>query len=318
MNALLKKLAVFVILVAISLATSISLALAQGSVLTDPPENFELVQGWYQGRQTFYYDFGATTRATLDGGQVIRAPMYVLIAGFDGDGNPQTVEGQHPIVDVIPGDPGYSDLWQVNYVTVPGDYQSNTITAVDQILNGDYELTVPGLLKNCPIVPEGSTLDEGGAPLVGRWYKGQEVFCFDFGSNVNGTASLDVFITGFDDDGNPQFVQGQRNIVYSIPGDPGYSAFWFVNMVVVPEDYQPNTITSASQVLGSDYEIVHPGLLVNCPIIRTLDATPVAELPVTGELGGDRIELVWWILAAGVALTGTGLILSWMRSTFNV
>jgi hypothetical protein len=281
--------------------------------LTDAPQNFELVQGWYKGRQTFYYDFGENTRATFGGGKVIQARMYVLITGFDGEGNAMTIEGQHPIVDVIPGDAGYSDLWQVNYVTVPEDYQANTITSVDEILNRDYELTVPGLLVNCPIVPTGSTLDEGGASLVQRWYRGQEVVCFDFGSNVDATAPIFAFITGFDGDGNPRFVEGQRNVVYSIPGDPGYSAFWFVNLVVVPEDYRANTITSADQLLGADYEIVQPGSLVNCPIIRTTDTVHLTELPVTGGPAGDTIGRAWWALAVGAALFGTGLVLVWKK-----
>lgn len=236
----------------------------------EEPINFELVQGWYEGDQTFYYDFGAHTQASEDGSEVVTAPIYVLVTGFDEDGNPQVVEGQHNIVDVVPGDEGYSDLWEVTFVTVPEDYQANTITSAQEILDGDYEMTVPGVYVNCPIVPAGSELENAeDAPLVTGWYRGEEIFYFDFGPNEPITAPIYAFVTGFDTDGNPQFVDGQHNVIGVVPGDEGYSAFWYVNLVVVPEEYQANTITSVQEVLDSDYETVQPGLLVNCPVVPT-------------------------------------------------
>jgi hypothetical protein len=296
-------------LMSILFAGLTSLALAQGNVLTDPPKNYELVQGWYQGRQTFYYDFGTNSPASPDGLNVTPAPIYVLVTGFDADGNPQAVAGQNNIVDVIPGDDGYSDLWQVTFVTVPADYQANTITSVDEVLNGGYELTVPGVLVNCPIVPAGSTLAEGG-DLVQGWYKGQEVFYFDFGPNPDLSAPIYALITGFNENNEPIFVEGQNNIVDVIPGDDGYSAFWNVNLVTVPADYVANSITSASEILAAGYDITPAGLLVNCPVVRTADATAAAgdtpaQLPATG---GVRSDLPLWLalITAGLILTGFG------------
>ncbi len=309
-------------LLVILLTAFTALAFAQGNVLTDPPQNYELTQGWYQGRETFYYDFGANTSATEDGQQVVPAPIYVLVTGFDAEGNPQVVEGQHNIVDVIPGDPGYSDLWQVTFVTVPEDYEANSITSAQQILDAGYEMTVPGVLVNCPLVPADSTLSEGGAPLVQGWYQGQEVYYFDFGQNTEATAPIYAFITGFDDSGAPVFVEGQHNVIDVIPGDAGYSAFWYVNLVMVPEGYEANTITSVEAVLASGYETVQPGLLVNCPVLRTAEApaaeettmeAPAAqetptELPSTG--GSSSVSLAWMaLIAGGVLLAGAGLVL---------
>ena len=254
------------------LAVSSSLAFAQDNVFSQPAKNYELVQGWYQGRETFYYDFGPSTPLTEDGAGVVTAPIFVLVTGFDADGNPQAVDGQANIVDVIPGDEGYSDLWEVTFVTVPADYQANSITSAQEVIDGGYEQTKAGVFVNCPIVPAGSTLSEGGAPLVQGWYKGQEVFYFDFGPNPTTPAPIYVLVTGFDADGNPQAVDGQANIVDVIPEDEGYSAFWSVNFVTVPADYQANTITSAADVLSGGYDITPAGLAVNCPVIRTADA----------------------------------------------
>ena len=303
------KLLLIFSVVAFLVAGFTSLAFAQGTVLTDPPKNYELVQGWYKGRQTLYYEFGANTQATADGQNVIPAPIYVPVTGFDAEGNPQVVPGQHNIVDVIPGDEGYSDLWQVTFVTVPEDYQANTITSADEILNSGYEMTVAGVLVNCPIVPAGSSLAEGGADLVQGWYKGQEIYYFDFGPNIEQSAPIYALITGFDAEGNPQFVAGQNNVIDVIPGDEGYSAFWYVNLVQVPDDYVPNSITSVDEVLASGFDMVQPGLLVNCPVIRTADATTVstpAELPATGG-SGPALPLWLAVAAGGLVLFGLGL-----------
>ena len=302
------------------------LALAQESVLNAAPRTFEVTRGWYQGRPTYYYDFGANTGATEDRLGVVPAPIYVLVTGFDAEGNPQVVAGQNNIVDVLPGDPGYSDLWQVTFVTTPQDYVANTITSAEQILNGGYELTVPGMFVNCPIAPAGSILAEGG-DLVQGWYRGQEVFYFDFGLNSETTAPIYAFVTGFNENDEPIFVEGQYNIIDVIPGDEGYSAFWNVNLVVVPEDYQANMITSAAEVQASGYEIREAGLLVNCPVVRTAEvdspeamaeggqamaeesapAESPAQLPTTG---GERSDLpLWSALFGGVALIGAGLFL---------
>lgn len=311
--------------------TFTSLTLAQGDVLNDPPKEYGLVQGWYQGNQALYYEFGTNTAATADGLSVIPAPIYVLVTGFDAEGNAQVVPDQRNIVDVIPGDADYSDLWQITFVTVPEDYEANSITAVDEVLSGGYELTVPGLLVNCPIVPAGSTLTEGGAPLVQGWYKGQEVNYFDFGLNIEATAPIYAFITGFDADGNPQFVEGQNNVIDVIPDDDGYSAFWSVNLVQVAADYQANSITSVAEILAGGYDITPAGILVNCPVLRTVEVEQTAEVAATEDVepatdvelaadaepaelpatGGDKSGFLLWIIliASGATLLGFGLFL---------
>jgi hypothetical protein len=138
------------LLILLSLAGS--LALAQGNVLTDPPQTYELTRGWYEGRQTYYYDFGTNSQVGADDQTVVPAPIYVLVTGFNADGSPQVVEGQRNIIDVIPGDAGYSAFWQVNLVTVPADYVANTITSVDQVLSSGYEIVTSDMVVNCPVL----------------------------------------------------------------------------------------------------------------------------------------------------------------------
>jgi hypothetical protein len=224
---------------------------------------FQLVSGWYRGDEVEYYDFGMNS--TTSGSTVATAPIYVFVTGTNADGSPQFVEGQHNIVDVLPDETGYSDLWQVMLVTVPEDYEPDSVKSKADIDAEGFDITPTDMLVNCPIVPAGSTL-EGGEPLVQGWYKGQPVFYPDFGMNAAVAIPIYAFITGMNADGSPQFLEGQNNIIDAVPSDTGYSAFWRVSLVTVPENYAPNSITSAAEVVSSGYEITETDLVVNCPV----------------------------------------------------
>jgi LPXTG-motif cell wall-anchored protein len=284
------------------------------SVFTDPPKTYQLTTGWFQGRQTHYYDFGSNLTTTANASKVVPAPIYVFATGFDAQGNPQTVQGQHNVIDVVPGDPGYSDLWQVNIVVVPQNYAANTIKSADDVTKSGYEVKATSMLVNCPVVALNSTLAEpspatGSTRITQGWYKGREVHYFDFGPAPDHTLPIFAFITGMDAKGNPQFVPGQHNIIDVIPGMPGYSPFWDVNLVKVPAGYKANSITSAAEVAQSGYQILHPGLVVNCPVVRT-DAVAGGGVPVgmpnTGGADGSGLP-IWAALASAVAI-GAGFI----------
>ncbi len=55
--------------------------------------------------------------------------------------------------------------------------------------------------------------------------------------------------------GEPDRVDGQYNIYDSIPGMRKYSPIWQFNYVVVPRDYEPNTLRSEKDCLRSGYPI---------------------------------------------------------------
>lgn len=53
----------------------------------------------------------------------------------------------------------------------------------------------------------------------------------------------------------PEYVEGQYNIYDSVPGMEKYSPLWQFNYVVVPRDYEPNTLRSEADCLESGYRI---------------------------------------------------------------
>ncbi len=299
-----------------------------GNVFNQPAATYQLTQGWFQGRQTFYYDFGSNSAITSDASKVVPAPIYAFATGMDANGNPQMVAGQHNVIDVVPGDPGYSDLWQVNLVIVPADYVANTIKSVADIQKSGYKVESTNMLVNCPVVPAGSKLAEanpgnGSTGTTQGWYKGRAVEYFDFGASPSTTEPIYAFATGMDANGNPQLVAGQHNVIDVLPGMPDYSPFWDVNLVIVPAGYQANSITSAAQVKQSGFQVLHPGKVVNCPVIRTDEMVTgntgnvmagtgsgtgemTPGMPATG--GGNSQDIALWaVLAAGVLTSGVAI-----------
>lgn len=223
-----------------------------------------LVKGWYKGREVQYYDFGTNT-PLAEGNSVLTAPIYAFITGMDAQGNPELVEGQHNIIAVVPGDEGYSDLWQVMLVTVGADYVPDSVKSAADVMSGGYEVTETDMFVNCPVVPEGTTL-EGGEALVQGWYNNEAVFYPDFGANAPVAIPIWVFITGMAPDGSPQFVEGQMNIIDAVPEDPGYSAFWRVNLVTAPAGYEANMLKSADEIREMQYTVEQTDMNVNCPV----------------------------------------------------
>jgi hypothetical protein len=284
-------------------------AAAGADVFTDPPKTFPVVQGWYEGRATYYYDFGSNSPALNDAKAVARTPIYVLVTGFDSNGQPQPVADQHNIIDFVPGDPGYSDLWQVNFVTVPAGYTANTVRSLDDVKKAGYPIKETNQLVNCPVVPLNSSLAEGTPGLTKGWYKGKEAHYFDFGPSPDFTLPIYAFITGMDSAGNPQFVPGQHNIIDVIPGQGGYSPFWDVHLVKVPADYQANSITSIAQAMASGYEMIHPGIVVNCPVIRTDAAPNMGGTPGMPTTGAASEGALFYLIGLAGALFAAGLLM---------
>jgi hypothetical protein len=225
----------------------------------------KLVHGWYRGREVTYYDFGGNSKLASTGG-VASAPIYVFIRGSKADGSPDALAAQHNVVGVLPGDASYSDLWQVNLVTVPATYTADSAKSVADITSGRYDMKQTDMFVNCPIVAEGTKL-ERGEPIVQGWKDGKAVFYPDFGLNAAVAIPIWVFITGMDDKGMPKFVKDQRNIVDAIPADRGYSAFWQVSLVTVPESYVANAAKSAEDVQRLGFKVTQTEMVVNCPIV---------------------------------------------------
>jgi hypothetical protein len=252
----------------ILLLTVVSVAFALNA---DPPINYALIQGWYNERATFYYNFG--NNSAVVNGQVQPCNLYSLVTGFDANNNPIPVAGQHNIAPAVPGNPIYSDLWQIIFLTVPATYVANTVKDAT-VAVASFTTQTTGPLVNCPVVPIGSTLLGGGPNITLGWYQNTTINYFNFGPNQDFEIPIIVFPA----------IATQLHIVDQIPGQSGYSSFWAVNEYTAPSGYVPNTYKSFQDIAQANLgNPIVPGLVLNCPIISTDPVPSTTGSSTTGS-----------------------------------
>lgn len=205
------------------------------------------------------------------------APIFALFR----EGEDMPVEGQLNIVDVVPGDAGYNDVWQVVKVTVPSDYVANTLTSVEELSMFELPLEPTDTLVNCPVVPYGSTADLRFAGedsgLFRGWYRGDVIYYFTFaeaplsGNSVPVSPIYVTFNVNPDDEGGGPpsgFMtvadsDQTHNVVATLPGDAGYSPLWQVN---VYDNASFNDVDGLDAALEAP--LLESGVAtVNCPIV---------------------------------------------------
>lgn len=204
------------------------------------------------GDRIEYYDFGLSTGFTM--------PAYRLV---DAEGVP--IPGQLPLLELLPGQPGYSDFWQVTEVEVPLGYVANTITSVAELKEAAYPEQLTLEVLNCPVVSSDSVATEGEARQA--WIDDEVVSAFSFEEaevRVRGVLVdyIPIYVCmneqGFcrEDDGST------HNVIEADPSDPGYSPLW--QPMMYPEDAF-DAVRDLPSAMAANPE-TQTGL-VNCPVI---------------------------------------------------
>lgn len=145
------------------------------------------------------------------------------------------------------------------------------------------------------------SLSKNGAIVVNGWYEGEEIYYIDAGpeEGVTERGKNQLYIIG----SSPRLYQPQ--VVLFIPGEPGYSPHWNVNLVhtaagktvqdIINGGYAADNynITGGKNLLFDDAEdimdaeaagivtIDQPGIVVLCPIVseHAADAPGNTEEP---------------------------------------
>ena len=105
-----------------------------------------------------------------------------------------------------------------------------------------------------------------GYTIERAWYEGKIVYAIvGEKMHVEDTEKIKVakeyqpvYEVELDDKGwvvSRKEVPGQFNIYDSVPGQPGYSAIWKFYFVIVPKDFEPNSLRSVQDCLDSGYDI---------------------------------------------------------------
>mgnify|MGYP000291755584 CR=1 FL=1 len=225
------------------------------------------------GQVIEYYHFDVMPRQP--------APLYVLFRK-----NENTPVDQPNIVDVIPGDKGYNDFWQVHRVIVPSSYEANSATSLAEIQEAGYEIQPTPRIVNCPIVPKGSTakkrLGSGNNSLHRGWYKNKVVYYFTFEEKAlsltsYGHTPISLMYVSFnvnpgkDGGGFPSGYKTEtgsmltHNIAATTPVDSTYSPLWQLN-IYDNADFQMVTDLSSAR----DANILQNNVaIVNRPLVHT-------------------------------------------------
>ncbi|CAG8505246.1 18247_t:CDS:2 [Racocetra fulgida] len=171
---------------------------------------------------------------------------------------------QPSIIDLIPGDDGYSDLKRINIVTGLTNRSSN-ITSYDDLkkLGNSVQIFQSDIYYNLPNPADGQEMF--------GYYKGVQFRYFNFGINTAGNATAPIYHVNSD---NGTLISA---ILSTVPGLSNYSGIWTVYDITA-EDKAP--ITSFSQV--SNLEQVYSGVVANCPVSLTSFPRPSAKSSAKG------------------------------------
>ena len=147
-----------------------------------------------------------------------------------------------------------------------------------------YLLTRPATTTSAP-APVDNLTGRGTFPLINGWYKNASITYLNYGNSANVSQPILAF---FQASSPSTPVAGQRNIIDTIPGQPGYSDFWRVHKVLVPSSYVANTIRSFEEAAASGYTIQVTNTTVNCPVVNVNATTPGTSLGKTTGWYRDR------------------------------
>jgi hypothetical protein len=106
---------------------------------------------WFEGQVVYAVDLGKVELdPTLNQVAQEYQPVYAVTLDEHGKlvGEAETIEGQLNIYDTVPGMPGYSPVWQFNYVVVPRTYVLNALRSERDCLSSGYQILRSQVFEN--------------------------------------------------------------------------------------------------------------------------------------------------------------------------
>jgi hypothetical protein len=201
----------------------------------------------------------------------------------------QPVPGQLPIINLLPGEKGYSDFFKLSEVVVKDDYVANSLVSYDDVMAaiaaGHVSVRMTNRVANWAVVPAGTKAEMSfqGQPVSGyrAWYKGQVAPYLRFDTNLTASADGKVptspIVVVFKNGMNPGMgfqteTSGQtHNVVATLPGEEGYSSLWLHSFQGKLEGFDSvYDFASATANRGADL----PNILVNCPVVGMPSGAP--------------------------------------------
>ena len=117
------------------------------------PYSYDIERVWFDGKVIYASEQG---ELDIDETKVKVAQEYQIVYSvtlnarrkLKGGKAPKRVKGQLNIYDTVPGMPGYSPIWQFNYVIVPRDYKANALRSEKDCLDSGYPIKKSRVFEN--------------------------------------------------------------------------------------------------------------------------------------------------------------------------
>lgn len=108
------------------------------------PFGQSLERVWYDGKLVFALSAGEVDIPEPGTVKVAKEYQPVYSVELDERGKPKSqpekVPGQYNIYDSVPGDEGYSPIWQFYYVQVPRNYTANSLRSIADCDGSGYPI----------------------------------------------------------------------------------------------------------------------------------------------------------------------------------
>jgi hypothetical protein len=210
-----------------------------------------VVPGFFEGKTVGYYNFGPIK---LRPGNKL-APIWTFTNG---------AAGQHNIIDTVPGEKGYTPLWQVIKVTWAAGKTPRVLRSADAVkkaeADGEVTLAATSTVVNCPVLGFGQT-------RVAGFSGGHVIHYYDLGP-VN-TAAGDPVVPLY---AVTNGVSGQHNVTGDTlaPGQTAYPPLWSIVKVTWKAAHK-RVLTSFAAIqkakAAGEVTLTGTSLVVNCPIV---------------------------------------------------
>ncbi len=172
----------------------------------------------------------------------------------------------------------YSAAWEMHVVTVVPDYDARVAAEPELFIDSfckllDSPLVIAdfetNMFFNCPVVPAGSTLDVGSAPIKLAFFEGELVSIAPYDIH-DGPFNPQVLFNFEDQTG--AVLEGPtpgvpHMVAASEPGQPFYSSIWEIWTVTVPNGTDVSGITSGQAIKDGGFPITSANIRLNCPVV---------------------------------------------------
>ena len=243
-------------------AASLAVAAPQRPAVTQPSAQTRqlaqaaakqpVVLGFYEGKIVRYYNFGPIK---LRAGNKL-APIWTVTNG---------VAGQHNIIDTVPGETGYTPLWQISKVTWKAGATRRVLRSADEVKQaaaaGEVTVARTSTVVNCPVLGFGQK-------KVAGFSGGHLIHYYDLGpvkvASGNAVVPLYAVTNG---------VGGQHNVTGDTiaVGQTAYPALWGIVKVTWKPGAQKRLLTSFAAIqkakAAGQVRLAKTPLVVNCPIV---------------------------------------------------